>query len=58
MATYYYQPIRFRGTKFYYNPYHRIRDRYADLERKVTEGFYERSIFMDCAKNYAPHNCK
>lgn len=57
MATYRYQGIRFRGTKFYFNPMHKIHDRFGELDQKVKVGFLHSSTFLKAAKHLRPNNC-
>merc|ERR1712137_177010 len=56
MVFYTYQGIRFRGSKFYYNPFHKIKDRFGDLEQKVACGFFNRSTFLKAANGQRPGN--
>ena len=57
MVFYTYQGIRFRGSKFYYNPFHKIKDRFGDLEQKLACGFFNRSTFLKAANGQRPGNC-
>ena len=57
MVFYTYQGVRFRGSKFYFNPYHKIKDRFGDLERKLACGFYKKSAFLKAAGGIRPANC-